>query len=579
MAKKFNFIKKFLLILFFIWSLLVIVFFLITVYHNHNDAVEMAIEKAKTSVDKDLAYRTWVSSHGGVYVPVTKRTPPNKYLSHIKNRDFRVNDINYTLMNPAYTLSQMMHDYTRLYGIKTKITSTNLLNPKNAPDKWETFALEKIDETRKQFYELSDIDNKEYLRLMNPLVIKESCLKCHAHQGYKLGDLRGGVSVSIPMEKLNNNAFNHDILYMAMFILLWLIGSGFLFYIYKKLQNNYNEKQKMYEQYIYGLVDIVEKRDYYTAGHSKRVAKYSKLLAKAIGLDKNQQDFIYKAAMLHDIGKIAIPDSVFLKPNKLNNSEYKMIQEHVNISYTLLQNMDVFKDIAEIVKDHHEKYDGSGYPNGKKGEDTDIMAQILSLCDAFDAMTTNRIYKKKKSLSEALEEIKSLSGKQFNPTLTKFALKVFDNENLLKKEDNTLKTPLDKERFEYFFKDPLTHLFNKDYLNIKLNETNNYNFLYLIITKNFSNYNKKYGWEEGDIKLINFSSYLCENLCSKGLLFRIWGDDFVFLSKEEHDIENILKPIIEDFKSYNLQIIIQKFSTKKDNINHIKDLSNKVSFI
>ena len=141
----------------------------------------MALNEAKVSVKKDLAYRTWVASHGGVYVPVTEKTPPNPYLNHLKNRDVTINGKPFTLMNPAYSLSQMMKDYSQLYGIKAKITSKVLLNPKNASDDWEAKALNKIDQSRKEFYEISPIKGKgEFLRYMNPLVTQESCLKCHA---------------------------------------------------------------------------------------------------------------------------------------------------------------------------------------------------------------------------------------------------------------------------------------------------------------------------------------------------------------------------------------------------------------
>jgi len=167
-----------------------------------------------------LAYRSWIPSHGGDYVPTDKRTPPNKYLSHIKNRDIRTNDQNYTMMNTAYSLSKIMRDYSELYGVKTKITSKLLLNPKNRADQWETYALEKISLNKKQFYKLSNINDEPYLRLMNPLITKKSCLKCHAQQGYSVGDLRGGVSVSIPMEELYGKAHKDNIFEISI---VWLI--------------------------------------------------------------------------------------------------------------------------------------------------------------------------------------------------------------------------------------------------------------------------------------------------------------------------------------------------------------------
>lgn len=577
MAKKLNVIKKLLLTLFFIWSILITLLFSIFAYNNSIDIKNLAIAKAKTSVDKDMAYRSWVASHGGVYVPVTQRTPPNKYLSHIKERDFTVDGKQFTLMNPAYTLAQMMHDYSKLYGVKTSITSLNPLNKNNKPDSWEVYALEKVAKTKKQFYELSDVEGEEYLRLMNPMIVEESCLKCHAEQGYKIGDLRGGVSVQIPIKPLRKDASKHIFLVFSMFFLLWAVGTGFLYYIYKKLSINQKEKQRMYEQYIFGLVDIVEKRDYYTAGHSKRVAKYAKIIAQELGYDKEQQNFIYLAAMLHDIGKIAIPDSIFLKPYKLNDDEYKMIQEHVTISYDMLKNIDVFSDIAEIIRNHHEHYDGKGYPRGLSKEELDVPSQILSLCDAFDAMTTSRIYKKKKSLNQALEELSRCSGTQFNPTLVEVALKVFDNQTLLDEDNEPFQTPLDKERFEYFFKDNLTHLFNSDYLNIKLHENIEYTYVYGIILRNFNNYNRKYGWDEGDALLKYIASFLATHFTKDShLIFRVWGDDFFILCNDTLEIKSIFASLIKDLGEKEISVEFIKLDIKKDEIKNIKDIEKKI---
>ncbi|HFB54160.1 MAG TPA: DUF3365 domain-containing protein, partial [Sulfurimonas autotrophica] len=311
------------------WTLLLLLVFIIIVERTYTYAKYIAIQEAKTSVNKDLAYRTWVASHGGVYVPVDKRTQPNPYLSHIKDRDFTALGKKYTLMNPAYTLSQMMHDYTKLYGVKTHITSKKLLNPKNKPDEWETLALNKIERSRKQYYELSDIGDEAYMRLMNPLVTKKSCLKCHAFQGYKVGDIRGGVSVAIPMKPLYKDALKSSLLVGGLFLIIWLAGIAIIHYFIKKTYKYIDEQEEMYEQYIYGLVSIVEKRDTYTAGHSTRVADYAERIAKAMGISQERIHILHRAGMLHDIGKIAIPDSVFLKPSKLTQEEYKLIQEHV----------------------------------------------------------------------------------------------------------------------------------------------------------------------------------------------------------------------------------------------------------
>ena len=114
---------------------------------------------------------------------------------------------------------------------------------------------------------------------------------------------------------------------------------------------------------------------------------------------------IYQAGILHDIGKIATPDVILLNPQILNKLEYKLIQEHVKVGYRLLVNIPMFQDLAEIIHSHHERYNGTGYPRGLKGDEINPLARIMIVADAFDAMTTNRIYKGRKNLTEALDEL------------------------------------------------------------------------------------------------------------------------------------------------------------------------------
>jgi putative nucleotidyltransferase with HDIG domain len=532
-------------ILYVSWTLLIGVILAIIIHRNYTYAENIALHEAKTSVNKDLAYRSWVASHGGVYVPVTKRTPPNPYLSHIKDRDFNVNGRKYTLMNPAYTLSQMMKDYTNLYGIKTHITSRKLLNPKNKPDEWETYALENVESTRKQYYELGDIDGKEYLRLMNPLVTKKSCLKCHAFQGYQVGDIRGGVSVSIPMKSLYQDAFSNSLLLGGLFFFIWILGIFGIRLFQKKISDYIDEKEFLYEQYIYGLVNVVEKRDTYTAGHSQRVADYAVMIAKEMGLSEEECHRLRRAGMLHDIGKVAIPDSVFLKPTKLLQNEYALIQEHVSISYDMLKDITIFDEIKEIVRDHHEHYDGSGYPRGLTGAETSVLAQILTLADSFDAMTTDRIYKGRKSVKEALQEISSLSGKQFNPKIVHAALNALHNVKIEEKHHQNPQTLLEKERFSYFYKDPLTTLYNEYYLRSEIHNIKDYKYAAWISLKQFHKYNKKHGWHKGDELLVHLASALQSCVFEDARIYRFYGDNFLITSKNEIDRVKLQK-VIED---------------------------------
>ncbi len=561
------------------WTLLLLLVFIIIVERTYTYAKYIAIQEAKTSVNKDLAYRTWVASHGGVYVPVDKRTQPNPYLSHIKDRDFTALGKKYTLMNPAYTLSQMMHDYTKLYGVKTHITSKKLLNPKNKPDEWETLALNKIERSRKQYYELSDIGDEAYMRLMNPLVTKKSCLKCHAFQGYKVGDIRGGVSVAIPMKPLYKDALKSSLLVGGLFLIIWLAGIAIIHYFIKKTYKYIDEQEEMYEQYIYGLVSIVEKRDTYTAGHSTRVADYAERIAKAMGISQERIHILHRAGMLHDIGKIAIPDSVFLKPSKLTQEEYKLIQEHVIMSYEILNKISLFDDIKEIVRDHHEHYDGSGYPRGLRGDETPILAQILTLADSFDAMTTDRIYKGRKSVQEALDEIERLSGKQFNPEIVQVALQALKDVKIEDIHHQKPQNMLERERFSYFYKDALTGLYNETSLLKDIHIVQNYKHVVWISLKDFHSFNKNHGWNAGDELLISIANILKKTFSKKSMLYRFYGDNFLIFTNDAQEIQQMREALQALFKDKEVTIDIKLNTieiTQDLHIENLRDILQKL---
>jgi two-component sensor histidine kinase len=165
--------------------------------------VELARREAMAYFQKDQAFRLWATSHGGIYVPPTERTPVNPYLAHIPTRDVTTTEgMRLTLMNPAYMVRQLMEDYADLYGVKGRITSLNPIRPTNAPDAWQRAALEAFERGATEMMAVTEIDGKPYYRFMQPMIAKEGCLKCHGSQGYKAGDIRGGVSVAVPMAPL-----------------------------------------------------------------------------------------------------------------------------------------------------------------------------------------------------------------------------------------------------------------------------------------------------------------------------------------------------------------------------------------
>ncbi|MCP4338008.1 MAG: DUF3365 domain-containing protein [Desulfobulbaceae bacterium] len=187
--------------LFLIWTLLFIYSIQREISAIKQETISLAKREAITTFNKDQSVRLWSTQHGGVYVPISDKTPPNKFLSHIPDRDvITQSGKKLTLMNPAYMIRQIMEDYEKFYGPKGRITSLKFLNPENKPDAWESKALKVFEESgRKEFYEIVGNDLEAYLRLIRPMIVKEGCLKCHGFQGYKVGDIRGGVGVKLSL--------------------------------------------------------------------------------------------------------------------------------------------------------------------------------------------------------------------------------------------------------------------------------------------------------------------------------------------------------------------------------------------
>ena len=303
--------------------------------------------------------------------------------------------------------------------------------------------------------------------------------------------------------------------------------------MYKKIQKLEHEKVKNQEQIILSMVDMIEARDSYTAGHTRRVAHYCVLIAQEMGYSTQEVELLKNAAWLHDIGKISTPDNILLKPGRLNENEYKIIQEHLTTGYEMLKNIEQYTSIAEIMREHHEKFDGTGYPLGLKGEEIRPLSRIMMVADAFDAMTTNRVYKAKKDVNVAIEELKSLSGKHFHPDVVSAAAIVLKDIVIDDDISQQPKTLLEEQRFSYYYKDRLTNLFIPEYLNLitKYNLDSKSLHTYEIKLHNFSQYNKKFGWKKGDMFLMAFANFI-DNFNKESIAFRVEGDDFMLLSEK-----------------------------------------------
>jgi len=332
--------------------------------------------------------------------------------------------------------------------------------------------------------------------------------------------------------------------------------------IYQKHQLEYMESEKIanYEETILAFVNIIEQRDSYTAGHTLRVAKYCRILAEALGLEEAQIHKLEKAAILHDIGKVVTPDSILLKPGNLSDLEYELIKEHSEAGYRMLSKIKMYQDLADIIRYHHARYDGEGYPS-TSSEDPDtipFLSHVMAVADAFDAMTTTRIYKPRKTLSEAIEEITSLSAKQFHPKVVSVAVDVLSTIDLV----DTTQMPqneLEKRRFSYFFMDPLTDVYNENYLQIMLLEAQKkFASLHRIEIGGFSNFNKEYGWKAGDKFLASFAELLKKRY-RDAMVFRYHGDNFILLFEEYQALKREEIESLEALEKNGLMISLSSF--------------------
>lgn len=214
----------------------------------------LAIREARTHLQKDEAFRFWAATHGGFYVPVDARTPPNPFLDHIAERDIITpSGVQLTLMNPAYALRQMNEEFAETYGADGHLTSLLPLRPENAPDDWERRALKAFETGEVEVIEFTQYQGSPSVRLMRPLITQEGCLKCHEQQGYVVGDVRGGVSVSVPLAPYlaeEQRSANGSKLSYA---LVWLSGSVLIIeasrIVNKNIFENAESREMLRESY------------------------------------------------------------------------------------------------------------------------------------------------------------------------------------------------------------------------------------------------------------------------------------------------------------------------------------------
>jgi len=210
-----------------------------------------------------------------------------------------------------------------------------------------------------------------------------------------------------------------------------------------KAEERRKQVEEMSFQTVQALAGAIDAKDRYTKGHSSRVSDYAVLIAQRLGWSNEQIDNLRYAGLLHDVGKIGVPDVVLNKPGKLSDIEFSVIKSHTTIGYNILQNISVVKDALEVARHHHERYDGKGYPDGLAGEDIPIMARIVCVADSYDAMNSKRIYRNALTKETIRAELVRCKGSQFDPEIMDVFLELFDEHLLDSIEDKQIESKLE----------------------------------------------------------------------------------------------------------------------------------------
>ena len=254
--------------------------------------------------------------------------------------------------------------------------------------------------------------NTFFMAVLMAILLKESVIYIWKHNFFSMM-----INVVLVSSLGIVIAFSYDS-YGVGGILLFFIPLMLARYTFKL----YIDMRKTYFETLNVLVRAIEANDPYTSGHSLRVSAYAEAIAKQLSLPQNKIDLIKSAALLHDIGKIGIDKNILNKKEKLEKEEFEMIKNHAEIGATIISDLSYLANISDIIKHHHEKVDGSGYPDGLTYEDISLETSILTIADSFDAMTTDRPYRCPLKLEDALQEVKDNAGTQFNPHIVDDAI-------------------------------------------------------------------------------------------------------------------------------------------------------------
>jgi putative nucleotidyltransferase with HDIG domain len=248
---------------------------------------------------------------------------------------------------------------------------------------------------------ISVYEDREQNKVFVPMVAKERLI--------------GGIEIDLDGRDRRFSANAQKILYA-------LASQAAIFIENARLER---DVRSMFLNIIVSLAGAVDAKDAYTHGHSLRVARTALIVAQQIELPHERLEPLLMSAILHDVGKIAIPDNILKKPSRLNEEEFEIMKTHAMAGAKMLAHIPALEEVIPGIRNHHEDWDGTGYPDGLAGEDIPIFGRIILIGDAFDAMTTDRVYRRKKSVAHAIRQIEKFSGRQFDPRLADAAVEAY----------------------------------------------------------------------------------------------------------------------------------------------------------
>ncbi|RUM30753.1 MAG: hypothetical protein DSY32_01920 [Aquifex sp.] len=320
------------------------------------------------------------------------------------------------------------------------------------------------------------------------------------------------------------------------------------------------------------FIRLIGLRDAYTRGHTERGVFYAQLIGSELGLTSQEIELLKIGGYIHDIGKVAIPDVILLKPTRLTPEEYEIMKLHVELGYELVKDLDIPKESIDVLLHHQERYDGTGYPFGKKGKEIPFLARIYTIADAFEAMTAKRIYKKAKNWNEALRELEELAGKQFDPDIVPYAVRALSKIRALPLGENNFPEEIEKIRWSFYYLDSVTGAVKGDLFLPTLRafiDKGEPFCLTLFDIYNLLEFNRKHGWEEGNRVLKKLVEVINIQCCSmmdvkevimkimrqdildltSPVTFRIGGDEFAVITPyipPQEKVLNVVKTMEEE---------------------------------